>query len=108
MEFGERFKGNLRGSYSPIIKVKIRNHNGTPAHRAEFRVDDRSSMVQFLSLLKDKFGIDCFYLKPDYLPKQKDLIQEEKQHLDEWREKTKGLREEDESFKKRMREVFRS
>lgn len=85
------------------MKVRIRNNDGTPAHKSEFRLDDRSSVVTFLNLLKDKFGVDCFGIRGEFQNKHSD-IKEEKKHLDEWREKTRSLREPDKELQRKVRE----
>ena len=103
------FKGNLKTSSSPIINVKIKDADGTPAYKCKFRVSDRASSIQFLRMIQDKFGFDYFTLKPEYIKtvvsEEQRAIDEEKKHLDDWREKTKGLRD-DENFTEKMRKAF--
>jgi len=116
MDLGEKvveennIEGDLRGSTSPIIKIRIRSHNGTPQHRAEFRLSDTKSLVNELNILKDKFGVGCFIIKSEYSDKySKQLVEEvteETKRLTDWREKTKGLRE-DKDFTQKMKDAFK-
>jgi len=111
----ENFKGNLRGVADFIIKIKIRNPKGEPQHSAEFRLNDRASLIGELRILKDKFGVDCFEIKGKH---RKTLIaqqeKEEKEELDslkelqenDWREKTKGLREPDKNLQEKMKKAL--
>ncbi len=108
MENNDDFKGDLRKSNSSIIKIKIRSHNGMPLHKSEFRLNDKHCMIKELNLLKDKFGVDCFELKGQYkkvyLEQQEQEISKEKKSLDEWRKKTRGLREVDSELQKKVKE----
>ena len=103
----EGFKGNLENSNSPIINIKIREHDGMPMYKAEFRTNDQKSLIKHLNILKDKFGITCFDIKEEFQKISNKDIDREIEHLNEWREKTKGLRDDDE-FKKKMRDAFSS
>jgi len=91
------FKGNLRNSTYPIMKVRIRNNDGTPAHKSEFRLDDKSSVLKFLNVLKDKFGVTLFEIKKQYRHSAIDFD-------DEFKERIKILREGDEELRKKIRE----
>ena len=111
----EDFKGNLRGIADCIIKIKIRDPRGEPQHSAEFRLNDRASLIGELRILKDKFGVDCFEIKGKH---RKTLIaQQEEEAMDElenlkefqekdWREKTKRLREPDKEFQEKMKKLI--
>lgn len=106
MDPGQGVKGSLRNSNHPIMKAQIRNNDGTPAHKSEFRLNDKSSIVSFLILLRDKFGVTCFDIKKEFVSESKSIINDEKRHLDEWREKTKGLRNDDPDLKEKMKRAF--
>jgi len=97
-------KGELKNSHAPIMKIRIREHTGMPMYRAEFRTDDKKAVIQHLNLLKNKFGISCFEIKENIIELKE--VEEEKKYLDEWREKTKGLRDDDLEFQKKMKEAF--
>ena len=107
----EEVKGNLRNSHSSIIKIRIREHDGTPLHKSEFRLSDTKTLIKELNLLKDKFGVSCFKIKDEYKYINSSHLSneslEEKEKLEEWRERTKGLRE-DKEFSKKMKEAFKS
>lgn len=111
----ENIKGSLRGVSDFIMKIRIRNSNGEPQHKSEFRLNDKNSLLRFLGILKDKFGVDCFEIKEKY--KKKAMAQQEKEMEEEieslqqendkdWREKTRGLRETDEEFRKKAKEIL--
>ncbi len=111
----EDIKGNLRGITDSIIKIKIRSPSGEPQHSAEFRLNDRSSLIGELRILKDKFGVDCFEIKGKH--KKTLMAQQQKEARDEldslkefqekdWREKTKGLREPDKEFQEKMKKAL--
>ncbi len=108
-------KGNLRGASDFIIKIKIRDSRGEPQHLAEFQLNDRSSLIRELRILKDKFGVDCFDIRGKHtktlIAQQRSEAQEElerlKEHQEkEWREKTKGLREQDTDFQEKMKKLL--
>lgn len=105
----ESFKGNLRGTADFMIKIKIRSPNGEPQHSAEFRLNDRSSLIRELSLLKDKFGVDCFEIKGKHkktlMAQQEEQAEEELSNLSEFREKTRVLREPDKKTQEKMRSL---
>lgn len=106
------FKGNLKNTNSSIIKIKIRSVEGYPQHKSEFRLNDRKSIIREVELWKEKFGVDCIMINRNYLNEfklQKDSeFNEEKKALDEWREKTKNLREIDTDMQKRLKKAFES
>ena len=89
----ENLKGNLRNTRDSIIKIRIRDRNGIPQHSAEFRLDDKSSLIRELRILKDKFGVSVIRFsnesKEEHTKQLTQEVNEEKQKLKEWREKTK-------------------
>ena len=99
----EEVKGSLRNSTVPILKFKIRNNNGEPEHKGEFRLNDKASGLKFLHLLKDKYGIDYLDIRDPTLQTQE--MNDEMKHLEDWRERTKALRE-DGDFTEKMRKAF--
>jgi hypothetical protein len=101
----DEIKGDLRGARGFIIKLKIRDANGFPQHKASFRLDDTKTLVRELNLLKDKFGVECFELKNKY---KKEAIKEQLEDLggEDWREKTRGLREINKDIQKKVREAL--
>lgn len=105
----EDIKGNLMNVKDSIIKIRIRNRNGHPLHKAEFRLEDRSTLIKELNILKDKFGVDCFDIRGKAInihKEQQRLLQEEEiKALADWREKTRGLREPI-SFQEDMRKAL--
>lgn len=110
MQLPDNLKGNLRRSKADIIKITIRSHNGMPMHKAEFRVDDKKMLVRELNLLKDKFGADCFNFKREFSTidrkQRSNELEHEKEALDDWREKTSPLRNDDDQFKQKMKNFF--
>ncbi len=103
-------KGNLRRSKDYIIYIKIRDDKGVPQHSSKFRLDDRRVLIREFNILKDKFGVDCFTIKDKHQKVYKEAlieeVKEEKEKLNEFREKTKSLREYDETFRQKMRDAF--
>lgn len=112
MEIPRSLKGDLRKSKADIIRITIRSHGGMPMHKAEFRADDKKMLVKELNLLKDKFGADCFSFKREFSTIDKkqrfNEMNNEKEYLDNWRENTKFLRNEDQQFKEKMKSFFQS
>ena len=111
----DEFKGSLRGLTDYIMKIRIRNPKGEPQHKSEFRLNDKNSLLRFLGILKDKFGVDCFEIKDKYkkkaLEQQKEEMDNEIKNLMEennkdWREKTRGLRETDEEFREKAKKIL--
>lgn len=100
----EQIRGELKNSHAPIMKIRVRDHSGIPLYKAEFRTDDPKALAKHFNFLKDKIGISCFELKEEF--KGVEEAKEEITYLNEWREKTKGLREDDEELKRKMREAF--
>lgn len=106
----DNFKGNLRGPKEFIIKIGIRNTNGEPQHKAEFRLNDRPSLVRELNTLKEKFGAVGFEItgkhKQTLIEQQEKEAEEELDSLSDWREKTKGLREPDKNLQEKMKNAL--
>lgn len=106
----EDIKGNLRGTADSIIKIKIRSPSGEPQHSAEFKLNDRSSLISELRILKDKFGVDCFEIKGKHrktlMAQQEEEAEDELANLKEFREKTRGLREPDKEFQEKMKKLL--
>lgn len=105
----QNFKGNLRQSNSSILSVKIRDNQGRPQHKIEFRLTDRASTIKFLRLLKDSYGVTGFTFIGETKEKVDALIKnemsEELDKLEDWREKTRGLREPDEDLQSKMKNI---
>ena len=111
----EDFKGNLRGIMDFKINIKIRDPKGIPQHSAEFRLNDRSSLIRELRILQDKFGVDCFEIKGKHrktlIAQQEEEARDELENLKkfqekDWREKTRGLREPDREFQEKVKKVL--
>jgi len=102
-------KGNLHNTKEGIINIKIRNLEGYPIHKAEFRIEDKRKMIEELNLLKDKFGINYIDIKGKFkildIDQQKFNIQDELEHIREWREKSRGLRE-DKNIREKMKNLM--
>jgi len=105
----ETIKGNLRNISDNIIKIRIRNKQGIPQHSAEFRLNDRQTLLKELRLLKEKFGVDAIEISDKHKTlNNSQIIQEmkdERTHLEEWRKKSKGLRVDDEEFKIKAQKI---
>lgn len=113
-------KGDLRGASDFIMKNKIRNSKGEPQHKSEFRLNDRPSLISFLRILKDKFGVTCFEIvgkdRKTLVAQQTKEAEEELSSLSDFqkrtdddsdfREKTRGLREPDKEFQEKMKKLI--
>lgn len=105
----DEIKGNLRNNKDYIIKIRVRDTRGLPQHKAEFKVSDKDCLVRELRLLKEKFGANCISLdknKEEVINQERKEIEDEMKHLDDWRKRTRGLREPDKEFQEKVKKIL--
>jgi len=106
----EAIKGNLHNPREHILEIKIRNLNGIPVHKAELKMEDSRTLIKEINLWKEKFGVHCLIINKNFekldLNNINTQVQNEKKKLINWREKSKGLRNDNMEFREQLKKLL--